>query len=197
MGNIYDLLMRGEAIGDEATIETPQIILPEKALGRQRAGSIITLGGKEYIVLGREDGGVSLLKSRFAKYSEFGGSNSYPDSYIREYLNGEYLDELASVVGRENILRHTVDITADDGTGVDFVEDNISLITTERYRRYRQYIPEYGEWWWTATKVSNVNGYSRRVVYVDSDGVLDWVDFGNGFGGVRPFCILNPEILVD
>lgn len=101
-------------------------------------------------------------------------------------------------VGKENIIKHTVNLIADDGTnkGVS-CEDNVSILTTGLYRRYREYLPAYGNWWRTATPVSaDISSVARGVCCVDSDGVLCWNGCG-GCNGVRPFCILKSSILVS
>lgn len=87
---------------------------------------------------------------------------------------------------------------ADDGTGKGTVcKDNVSILTTELYRRYREFLPAYGDWWWTATPANSDNeNYARRVCCVGFYGVLCWSDCGYGCG-VRPFCILNSSILLS
>lgn len=143
---------------------------------------------------------------------EFGESNSYyQTSKVREYCNTTFYNELVKAVGAKNIFKHKVMLIADDGTNKGiFCFDNVSILTTELYRRYRQYLPAYDNWWWTATPVSStvkdytrlvcpvsstVKDYVRYVCCVRSDGLLDWLGCGYR-SGVRPFCILNSSILI-
>ena len=196
MDNVYDLLMRGESIGDAPP--EPEEKLGRKALGRKSPGDVIRLAGKEFIVLGREDGGVAVITKEVVEYMEFGRTGDYTSSAVRRYCNETFYRMLAGAIGAENILSHTVDLIADDGTGGGFCDDFVSLITTERYRRYRKYLPALGKWWWTATRVNaDMDDYARRVCCVYSDGVLFWGNSDGGGGGVRPFCILNPALLLD
>ena len=83
----------------------------------------------------------------------------------------------------------------DDGSNKnDYVEDFVSILTTEEYRRYRELIPAYEDWWWAASAVTVLDeDYSRSVCYVSSSGAVDWGDC-ECTGGVRPFCILNSSI---
>ena len=197
MDNVYDLLMRGESIGD-APPEPEEEKLGRKALGRKSPGDVVRLAGKDFIVLGREDGGVAVITKEVVEYMEFGRNADYTNSAVRRYCNDTFYRMLAGAIGAENILSHTVDLIADDGTGGGFIDDFVSLITTERYRRYRKYLPALGKWWWTATRVNaDMEDYARSVCGVDSNGVLDWSNSDYGDGGVRPFCILNPALLLD
>lgn len=170
-----------------------------KKLGSYEPGFVVKLGEREYIVLGHGSETTAVITKDFAKKMTFGDSGDYATSNVRKFCNGEFLNELAAVVGMDNIVAHTVNLVADDGTGKGKTcKDKVSILTTENYRRYRELLPGYGDWWWTATRVSHDDslGYSRNVCYVDSLGVLSW--FGCGCClGVRPFCILNSSILVS
>ena len=197
MDNVYDLLMRGESIGD-APPEPEEEKLGRKALGRKSPGDVVRLAGKDFIVLGREDGGVAVITKEVVEYMEFGRNADYTNSAVRRYCNDTFYRMLAGAIGAENILSHAVDLIADDGTGGGFIDDFVSLITTERYRRYRKYLPALGKWWWTATRVNaDMEDYARNVCCVDSGGVLSWSNSDRDCGGVRPFCILNPALLLD
>lgn len=197
MSNIYDLLIRGEGIGEMPP--EPEEVLGEKAIGRKAPGDIIKIAHKDYIVLGREDGGVAVITKDMVEYMKFSStSGNYLESDVRSYCNETFYQTLAEEIGAENILMHTVDITADDGTGEALCDDYVSLITTERYRRYRKVLPALGKWWWTSTRVNADNtGYARGVCYVCSSGVLSWNGCDYDSGGVRPFLVLNPALLVD
>lgn len=169
-----------------------------KKLGEAKPGSVVTLGNREYIVLGHADETTAVITKDFAKKMEFGKSGDYEKSDVRSYCNGEFYKELAKAVGKENIIQHTVKLEADDGTGKGKTcKDFVSIITTENYRRYREFLKPYGDWWWTATRVNyDDSDYARRVCYVYSNGVLGW--YGCVYcRGVRPFCILNSSISVS
>lgn len=171
----------------------------KKTLGSVTPGQTVKLGNREYIVLGHGEETTAVITKEFAKKMEFGESGDYTKSYVREYCNGEFYKELVKAVGKGNIVKHTVNLMADDGTGKGkVVQDNVSILTTDLYRRYRAFLPSYGDWWWAATRVSDDDslGYARYVCYVNSIGILNWNDCGYS-RGVRPFCILNSSVLVS
>lgn len=170
----------------------------KKKLGDMKLGSVVKLGEREYIVLGHGAETTAVITKEFATEMAFGSNNDYRKSDVRSYCNGKFYKELAKAVGAENIVQHTVKLTADDGTNKGVIcKDNVSILTTELYRRYREYLPAYGNWWWTATPVnSDDSDYARGVCCVGSGGVLSWGDCGY-CRGVRPFCILNSSILIS
>lgn len=171
----------------------------EKTLGEATPGSIVTIGKRKYIVLDHtaEDTIIYALDNWGDK--EFDNDNGdYKTSEMRKYLNDKVYKELSDAVGRENIIKHKVNLEANDGSNKgDDCEDYVSLITTANYRRYREYIPNAGFPFWTATRVTTIDkDYSRSVCYVDSDGIVRWGDCGWRHG-VRPFCILNSSVSIS
>lgn len=169
-----------------------------KKLGDFKPGETVKLGNREYIVLGHAEETTAVITKSIVKEMEFGKTGDYSKSYVREYCNGDFYKELAKAVGKENIIPHRVKLVCDDGSNKGAsCKDNVSIITTENYRRYREFLPAIGKWFWTATGVTTLDkDYARYVCYVGSDGVLDWDACGCCFG-VRPFCILNSSILVS
>lgn len=167
-------------------------------LGEAQLGSVVKIGNREYIVLDHSKNTTAVITKNFAQKMKFGESGSYLTSDVRKYCNGEFYNELVAAVGAENIVKHTVKLVADDGTGKGKTCcDNVSIITTENYRRYREFLKVYGDWWWTATRVAyNYENYTRSVCYVFSYGILSWGDCDYCIG-VRPFCILKSSVLVD
>ena len=161
-------------------------------------GSTVKIGNREYIVLEHSKDTTAIITKEFAKKMAFGDSGDYTQSDVRKYCNGEFYDELAAAVGENNIITHTVKLMADDGTGKDVsCKDKVSILTADLYRRYREYLPAYGSWWWLATRVTaTVKDWLRGVCCVRSGGALGW-DGCDFCGGVRPFCILNSSISVS
>lgn len=171
----------------------------DKTLGSVAPGNIVTIGKRKYIVLGHAAETTALLDANKIDERVFDDDDGdYETSDVRKYLNDKYYKELCAAVGKDNVIKHKVNLEADDGTNKGaFCEDFVSLITTTNYRRYREHIPAAGYPWWTATRVTTADkDYSRGVCYVGSCGILNW----NGCGyrrGVRPFCILNSSISVS
>lgn len=166
-----------------------------KKLGDYKPGETVKLGEREYIVLGHGAETTAVITKDIVKDMVFGKTGDYSKSYVREFCNGVFYKELAKAVGENNIVPHRVNLACDDGTNKGATcKDNVSIITAENYRRYREFLKAYGDWWWTATGVTYDNeDYARSVCYVRSNGMLNWGGC-NLFGGVRPFCVLNSSV---
>lgn len=126
---------------------------------------------------------------------EKGNWNNYRTSLIREVLN----DSLADTLGG-NLLLHEVDLVADNGDrSYGTVKDRVFLLTCDEYRKYREFIPHYDDWIWTATPwwcgdKDSDTGYACHVRGVNTAGRL--YGYGAyGGGSVAPACILNPASL--
>ena len=167
-------------------------------LGSINPGEIVTIGEREYIVLGHGEETTAIIAKKPTKSMTFGKDSDYTKSDIRTYCNGEFYKELCKAVGKHNIIPHTVNLVSDDGSNKGAtVKDNVSILTCDLYRRYREFLPAIGSSCWTATRVTTLDkDYARCVYVVGSDGVLRWFDCGYS-RGVRPFCILNSSILVS
>jgi len=168
----------------------------DKPLGKVAPGKTVKIGKREYIVLGHGTDTTALITKEFVKEARFDEkTGDYAASEIRQFLNNNFYKELCNAVGADNVVKHTVNLTANDGTGKgNYVKDNVSLLTADLYRRYREYLPAYGNWWWLATPFSKEDGYALSVCCVRGDGALGWDDCGWS-SGVRPFCILSSSIL--
>lgn len=169
-----------------------------KSLGDVKVGDTVTIGEREYIVLGHGAETTAVITKNPVKSMAFGKDGDYTKSDVRTYCNGKFYKELCNAVGKDNIIPHTVKLVSDDGSNKGAsVKDNVSILTTDLYRRYRELLPAIGSSCWTATRVTTLDkNYARCVCYVISRGFLIWgdCDFSNG---VRPFCILNSSILVS
>ena len=127
---------------------------------------------------------------------EKGNWNNYRTSNVRGILS----DMANAVFEGKSLLPHTVDLIADNGNrAYGTVHDPVFILTCDEYRKYRDYIPHYESWIWTATpwycgdKDSDAVGasYIRGVCatgYLESGGAC-------GCGSVAPACILNPAAL--
>lgn len=164
-------------------------------LANIKPGSIIKLGNREFIVLGHDVETTAVITKDFVKKMSFGDTGNYETSDVRKFCNGEFLNELADAIGMENIVAHIVNLMADNGTGKDKnCKDKVTIITTENYRRYREFLKPYGDSWWTATRVDDDDDYyARYVCCVDASGVMNRHDSGRWLG-IRPFCIVNSSI---
>lgn len=131
-----------------------------------------------------------------------GNWNNYRTSLIREILNDSIAKKLRTNKLGDNLLLHTVDLTADNGDrAYGAVADLVFILTCDEYRKYRDYIPRYDSWIWTATPWYCGDGdngsdtvHAVNVRCVSRGGLLD----KNGAHyscAVVPACILNPKSL--
>lgn len=169
-------------------------------LSKVEVGKTFNIGTMEHIVLEHlPDGKTVCLSKDIVKRMEFDKETGvYTNSDMRKYLNSKFLDKLAKEVGAENIIEHTVDLTSDEGSKkYGSVQDKISLLTCELFRKYHDILEKYnpGRWWWLATPIA-VEGWDDCVRAVNFSGILD-CDYYNYVGGVRPFYILNSSISVS
>lgn len=78
---------------------------------------------------------------------------------------------------------------------VGFGEDEIFLLSTEEYEKYKDKIPEiYGNWWWLRSR----GVYSDCATFINTAGGIDYngsIVYKN-YGGVRPALKLNGEYVV-
>ena len=174
--------------------------MARKTLGSVNPGDTVTIGEREYIVLGHEKGITAVVAKKPTKFMAFGQDGNYAKSDVRSYCNGEFYEELCKAVGKHNIIPHTVNLVADDGSNKGAsVTDFVSILTNDLYRRYREFIPAIGSSCWTATRVTTLDkdyAHFVYIVYSYGGGVLLWD--GCGFSrGVRPFCVLNSSVLVS
>lgn len=188
-----------EALGYEIKIVEKKT---QKQLVEYEPGETVKFGKFEFIILEQGDTYTKLLLKDFWKTARFDeNSNNFSESEIFSDLNTNFYNELSAVVGKENIIKHSVDLTSDDGRkDHGSVNCNISLLTCDMYREFVEIIDKYritSDWWWLATPFSTAsNGYEFAVRCVYCSGAL-----GNYYcsdsGGVRPFCILKSNIFVS
>lgn len=162
-------------------------------------GDVFEKNGIEYIVCEQFENGrtAAVRKECLDVTMKFGNNNNWKESIWRKYLNDTYLAEIENIFGKENIVEHEVDLTSldgfdDYGTSVD----KVSAMNIDRYRKYHKHIGNTGKWYYLSTPDSTPSGTGfSRVQYVRGDGGVDW-DYAGDVGSVRPFFILNSNVLV-
>ena len=164
-------------------------------------GGTVKIGEYEFIVLERSgDTTAVICKDLLIKNKVFGKNNNYNGSNA-DVACSSFADEIADIIGADNLVEHTVDLTSDDGLkDYGTIRRRASLLTTDLYRRYVVILDKFkiDAWWWLATPYStDTHGSSSYVKCVSPSGRLD--DYFCGFGGfgVRPFCILKSNIFVS
>ena len=188
--------------------ELPKEFLEEVMQGYRNVsidGDIVTLSdGKEkyeFIVLDRSKDTVALLlNDLLVEETAFGSNNDYRGSKV-EAICDDFAKVIERIVGAENLIEHTVDLTADDGLK-DYgkIRKKMSLLTAEKARRFVDKLDKYklDKWWWLSTPYSTSNhGNTSWVKCVSPSGCVihDCSDYDSN--GVRPFCILKSNIFVS
>ena len=174
-----------------------------------RPGEHFMFKGFEWVCLDphHPDGGVlAIMAEPWAKGVKFspndkfadekGNWNNYRTRNVRVILS----DMANAFFKRKSLLSHTVDLVADNGDrAYGTVHDFVFILTCDEYRKYRDSIPHYDSWVWTATpwccgdKDSDTgHASSVRIVYTTGqfNELCAYYDYS-----VAPACILNPKSL--
>lgn len=175
-----------------------------------RPGEHFMFKGFEWVCLdpNHPDGGVlAIMATPWTKDVKFCPDERYADekgnwnNYRTSFLHKEVLG-LVKVIGPDNLIPHEVDLVADNGDrayNTVTVMDDVFILTCDEYRKYRDYIPHYDSWIWTATPwycgdEDSDTGEASVVRNVYTGGQLCH-DFACHGGAIAPACVLNPESL--
>ena len=174
--------------------------LPAVKLQDLAPGDTFKLGEHEFIVLEHcgEDTAV-IRKHLLTEELAFGKNNNYNGSDVETRCNA-FAVEIASIIGEDNVLLHTVDLTSDDGLkDYGMVERFASLLTADRYRRYVEILDQHPikVYWWLATAYSTPRHDDEAWVKCVSPSGRIYHDRYRNDIGVRPFCILKSHIFVS
>ncbi len=127
------------------------------------------------------------------KNSEFGKTNNYADSYVRNYLvNSELTAELKKEFG-DKLVPISLDLTSMDGfRDYGTVEgDVLAIPNIQLLMKFGESIPLIEDLYWLANpNQTPARGDTRYVRCVYSDGYVGYNGCGYA-GGVRPFFILQ------
>lgn len=165
-----------------------------------RPGEHFMFKGFEWVCLdpNHPDGGVlAIMAKPWAKDVKFCPSDKFADekgnwnNYRTSNVRGILSDMANAVFKKERLLSHTVDLVADNGDrAYGTVHDVIFVLTCDEYRKYREFIPHYDSWIWTATPLccgdeDSDAGESIVVRTMHEDGLLYNYGACNG-GTVAP-----------
>ena len=163
-------------------------------------GKTAKVGDYEFIVLKKNEDTIELLlKDVLCERVFDDNTKNFAESSIKEYLDN-FADILVNVIGEDNIINHTVDLTTLDGLkDYGSCECRVSLLTSRQYADNIYTIDEFklNKWWWLANAWSTEKHDIKYLVCcVSPDGSISY-DFYYGDIGVRPFCILKSNIFVS
>lgn len=138
-----------------------------------------------------------VLNQMMFNNGECDNRNDWRNSSLREYLNGEFIENLKSKgADPDRLYAFNRDLTTDDGmTDYETCEDVISMLTCDEYRKYRKYISACSEYYWTITARSRV--FPDDICVVHPKGCLSNDIPIYYMYGVRPLCNLDSEIFVS
>ena len=174
--------------------------IPSKRLSDIAIGDVCRIGTHEFIVLEQSGDTTAVIRKELLKDNvRFGNNNNFNGSNVDKICK-DFAKELASVVGEDNLVLHTVDLTSDDGLK-DYgkVMRQASLLTTNLYRRYVELLDKHkpDEYWWLATPFSTKAHDNDAFVKCVSPSGYVLVNCYFDDSGVRPFCILKSHIFVS
>ena len=182
-----------------------EILRVRKALERPKLrdmeeGQTVLIGGVEFIVLRHLVDATEVITRDVVWQTSFDGENNdYGQSTLRHNME-KIAEQLAGVIGAENILHHTVSLTADDGLkDYGSVVDRASPLTAGQYRTYVETLDRYpvAHWWWLATPYTTPTHDTDNLVRCVSPlGALFQEHHEATGGGVRPFLVLRSDLPV-
>ena len=159
-----------------------------------KIGKKFKFGKIEFVKLDNSYGGCLCLATGVL----FGGCvdednlNNWATSTLRQKLMeviGDYIDTSA-------LVPFDRDLTTDDGQlKYGSCTDVVSLLTCNEYRKYREFIPNCGKWYWTITADSIK--YLCSIRYITPGGSLLSEHAFICYGGVRPLCVLKSDTVVE
>lgn len=156
--------------------------------------------GESWVVTDIFDNSIEVTKSNLLeKTMSFGKSNNYAESYWREFLNNEYIKDVERKFGKENVLKHSVDLTSMDGfKDYGSVEDRVTIRTFDQYRKQAPHfeLENLVEWLATPNQTPKRNDTSY-VQFVYADGYVSCSDCDWRSNGVRPVLHLKSSIFVS
>ena len=156
-----------------------------------KAGDKFNFKGFEWVVLNPdpiEKGGVLAMMTSTWNGKEYPFDENRRVNWEESSLKKKLEEELLPVLGKENLLDHTVNLEADDGDmkyGADVCK--VFVLSCWEYRRYRDYVPRLQGCMWTCTPWTT-NG--RSVRRVNPSGTLSF-NFADATHGVAPACVIK------
>lgn len=163
-------------------------------------GGIFKIGNHELAVLEQLDGHTIVIKKdKYGDDVKFGTNNNYNGSNVDEICN-KFADEIAAIIGEDNMLEFELDLTANDGMKCyGSVKRKAALRTADMQRKYAYIfdkLPKFYEW--TATAYSTPKHEdSTGVECVSPRGSINGSSSCCNYVGVRPFLIFESTLFVS
>lgn len=192
-----------EAHIDEIETAIRSALSEEKSINEIKAGDHFEYKGIEWVcldvlpTLGALRKGVFAISAKVIANMPFNdeyedGCNNWRTSSLRKWLNSEFLDKNFDKGALLTICSALIADNGDDKYG--FVEDYVTLIDCDQYRKYRKFMPKYDDGVWTLTPRSCDTGNASGVRYIHPSGELSG-SHANNTNGVAPACLFNLNYL--
>ena len=171
-----------------------------KKLSEIPEGGTFKIGKYEFAVLEQLNGRAVVIKNeKYGSDIYFGSNNNYDGSDADKVCN-KFGDEIAGIVGKDNMLEFELDLTANDGMKCyGSVKRRMALRTADMHRKYAcifDMLPKFWEWLATAYSTPKHEN-STGVECVSPHGYFNCNISCYYCIGVRPFCILKSDIFVS
>lgn len=171
-------------------------------LSELKPGETFKIGKHDFIVLDHIGNTTKVISKGFiAENVVFDrDSKDYNTSNLKKVIDRDIQPVIEAVVGAENIVEHSVDLTS-----VDMQSEykdctcKVRPITFNEARRYNDLLvnKDLDDWWWTCTPWSTSDrGYNYSLAVVAPSGYFNGCNCYCNIG-VRPFCILKSNIFVS
>lgn len=168
-----------------------------KSLTKINPGETFKIGNVEFIKLSDIDGITNAVTRGIVFKSDYGKSNNFAESKILKKMGKEFLPEIVSAIGEENVLDFETDLTTLDGLKTfGKITSKVSLPTLDFYREHVEIFDKYklDNWYWLATPWSASPHYdSSLALCVAPSGYIDF-NFFNFNCGVRPVLKFKSSI---
>lgn len=186
-----------EAHTDEIEAAIRSELSDEKSINEIKAGDHFEYKGIEWVCLDVGNETVFAVSAKIIADMPFNneyedGCNNWRTSSLRKWLNSEFLDENFDKGALLTICSALIADNGDDKYG--FVEDYVTLIDCDQYRKYRKFMPKYDDWVWTLTPRSCGVGTAYLVRLISPSGELGDSD-ADSADGVAPACLFNLNYL--
>ena len=160
-------------------------------------GDTFELAGFQFVKFPEHDGMTPIVLKDILFDCKFGADNNFATSEILRRLTAEFMPDVETAVGKENLCLMRTDLTSLDGLKpYEDLESFVSLPTLDFYRTnvgiFDRYNP--GAWWWLATpETARPHSSPDFTLCVSPSGYVFNVSF-YGRIGVRPLLALKSSI---
>lgn len=200
--NSQELEEKGNLEQRVAALEKQVRELQGKATSKSRkkatVGDIIEIAGLKWKILEINEHGY-VCRAEFLKdFIPFDSDcNDWKMSTLRNYLNTEFYNILAGIVGEKNIIPFERSIHSTDGQlEYGIRRDKVSILSVDEYRKYRNLIPNDGQAYWLLTPDNpRCKGDIRGVRVISGTGEVGNAVCNYKYGRVAPVCIFSPALI--